>query len=83
MRLSPGPDIASRLVIGIGNPSRGDDATELLRPLVERFLAQTGPRVFVGADQFIYYIKGNPKAVVAPDSPSNGCRRWTCPASSC
>jgi hypothetical protein len=22
---------------------------------------------FVGADQFIYYIKGNPKAVVAPD----------------
>jgi hypothetical protein len=41
--------------------------TELLRPLLARFLAEIGPRVFVGADQFIYYIKGNPKAVVAPD----------------
>ncbi len=26
MRLSPGPGIAPRLIIGIGNPSRGDDA---------------------------------------------------------
>ena len=26
MRLKPGPEIASRLIIGIGNPSRGDDA---------------------------------------------------------
>lgn len=43
--------------------------TELFRPLLARFLAeaQRGPRPFVGADQFIYYIKGNPKAVVAPD----------------
>jgi hypothetical protein len=41
--------------------------TELLRPLLARFLAETGPRVFVGADTFIYYIQGNPKAVVAPD----------------
>lgn len=43
--------------------------TELLRPLLARFLAEAtrGARPFVGADQFIYYIKGNPKAVVAPD----------------
>ena len=26
MRLNPGPGIAPRLIIGIGNPSRGDDA---------------------------------------------------------
>lgn len=41
--------------------------TELLRPLLARFLAERGSPLFVGADQFIYYIKGNPKAVVAPD----------------
>ena len=41
--------------------------TELLRPLLARFLADQGVLAFVGADQFIYYIKGNPKAVVAPD----------------
>lgn len=26
MRLNPGPGVAPRLIIGIGNPSRGDDA---------------------------------------------------------
>lgn len=41
--------------------------TELLRPLLARFLAGQGRPLFVGANQFIYYIKGNPKAVVAPD----------------
>lgn len=41
--------------------------TELLRPLLARFLAERGIQAFVGADQFIYWIKGNPKAVVAPD----------------
>ncbi|MDC3962691.1 Uma2 family endonuclease [Polyangium jinanense] len=41
--------------------------TELLRPLIARFLAERGIQAFVGADQFIYWIKGNPKAVVAPD----------------
>ena len=41
--------------------------TELLRPLLARFLAVQGVRAFVGADQFIYWIKGNPKAVAAPD----------------
>jgi hypothetical protein len=41
--------------------------TELLRPLLARFLAEQGRPTFVGADTFIYYIKGNPKACVAPD----------------
>jgi Uma2 family endonuclease len=40
---------------------------ELLRPLLARFLAERGVRAFVGSDQFIYWIKGNPKAVTAPD----------------
>ncbi|MDI1448404.1 Uma2 family endonuclease [Polyangium sp. 6x1] len=40
---------------------------ELLRPLLARFLATQGVRAFVGADQFIYWLKGNPKAVAAPD----------------
>lgn len=57
--------------------------TELLRPLLARFLADQGVLAFVGADQFIYYIKGNPKAVVAPDvyvlpgvNPSAAPRCW-------
>ncbi|WP_136971133.1 Uma2 family endonuclease [Polyangium sorediatum] len=41
--------------------------TELLRPLIARFLAERCIQAFVGADQFIYWIKGNAKAVVAPD----------------
>ncbi len=41
--------------------------TELLRPLLARFLAERHVRCFVGADQFFYYVKGKPKAVVAPD----------------
>jgi hypothetical protein len=41
--------------------------TELLRPLLARFLAEQGVLAFVGTDQFIYYIQGNPKCVVAPD----------------
>ncbi|UQA59636.1 Uma2 family endonuclease [Polyangium aurulentum] len=41
--------------------------TELLRPLLERYLAAHGIQAFVGADQFIYWEKGNPRATVAPD----------------
>jgi Uma2 family endonuclease len=41
--------------------------TELLRPLLERYLAAQGIPAFVGADQFIYWEKGNPRATVAPD----------------
>lgn len=45
---------------------------ELLRPLVERWLAHSGSSEsshasFVGADQFIYYRQYDPKRSVAPD----------------
>ena len=45
---------------------------ELLRPLVERWLARSGSSGasqawFVGADQFIYYRQYDPKRSVAPD----------------
>jgi hypothetical protein len=40
---------------------------ELLRPLVERWLAVNGKPTFVGADQFIYYKRFHPQKVVAPD----------------
>ena len=41
--------------------------TELLRPLLARFLAEQGIPAFVGADQFIYWAKGDPRACVAPE----------------
>jgi hypothetical protein len=55
-----------------GHDDMGESAlqrlmTELLRPLLARFLAEQGVIAFVGADQFIYYIQGNPKCVVVPD----------------
>jgi hypothetical protein len=40
---------------------------ELLRPLVERWLASRGEIAFVGADQFIYYERFDSTARVAPD----------------
>jgi len=40
---------------------------ELLRPLLERWLALSGKPTFVGADQFIYYEQFHPNKVVAPD----------------
>jgi hydrogenase maturation protease len=43
VRLNPGPGIAPRLVIGIGNPSRGDDAIGLLT--IERLQALALPGV--------------------------------------
>jgi Uma2 family endonuclease len=43
------------------------DITELLRPLLVRYLADKGVKAYVGADQFIYWVKGNPTAVVSPD----------------
>jgi Uma2 family endonuclease len=41
--------------------------TELLRPLLARFLAERGERAFVGADQFIYWQPHAPTKCVAPD----------------
>lgn len=56
---------------------------ELLRPLIERWFAEQGKPRFVGADQFIYYKRGNPSKVVAPDiydlpgvPPGERVRSW-------
>jgi hypothetical protein len=43
------------------------DITELLRPLLVRFLAERDIKAYVGADQYIYWTRGNNRAVVAPD----------------
>ncbi|HET9959615.1 MAG TPA: Uma2 family endonuclease [Polyangiaceae bacterium] len=40
---------------------------ESLRPLVERWLAERGEVALVGADQFIYFEKGQPGVRVSPD----------------
>lgn len=40
---------------------------ELLRPLLERWLAERGVRAFVGADQFIYWVQFAPRTTIAPD----------------
>jgi hypothetical protein len=40
---------------------------ELLRPLVDRYLARQGKSAHVGADQFIYWEEGNPTCRLAPD----------------
>lgn len=40
---------------------------ELLRPLVERYLAARGVRAHVGSDQFIYWAQYEPTKCVAPD----------------
>jgi Uma2 family endonuclease len=38
-----------------------------LTPLLEDFLAAQGRQVMVGADQFFYYRRGDPRANVSPD----------------
>ena len=50
----------------------GEDAlqrfiAELLRPLIATWLATSGRRSFVGADQFLYFVEGDPRQRVAPD----------------
>lgn len=56
---------------------------ELLRPLIERFLLAKKKPAFVGADQFIYYRKHDPRGRVAPDvyvlagvRPGRRIRTW-------
>jgi hypothetical protein len=41
--------------------------SELLRPLIERYLRELGVRAFVGADQFFYYNQDDITQRVAPD----------------
>lgn len=50
-----GEDLLQRLIV------------ELLRPLIERWLADRGVEALVGADQFIYYRQHEPTARYAPD----------------
>ena len=50
----------------------GEDAlqrfiAELLRPLIAAWLLAQGKRVFVGADQFVYIVEGDPTQRIAPD----------------
>lgn len=41
--------------------------TELLRPLIARYLALEHVKAFVGADQFIYWVQHAPTICVSPD----------------
>ena len=51
----------------VGEGSLQTFIAELLRPMIERYLAERGTPTFVGADQFIYYEQHNSKKCVAPD----------------
>lgn len=72
----------------------GEDAlqrfiAELLRPLIAAWLISQGKRRFVGADQFIYLVEGDPTQRIAPDvyvlpKVDPGCapscwKRWEIP----
>jgi Uma2 family endonuclease len=57
--------------------------TELLRPLLERYLGEHGVKAFVGADQFIYWKQHDAHRRVAPDvyvlpgvAPGTHVRSW-------
>jgi hypothetical protein len=57
--------------------------TELLRPLIQRWFDVRGERVFVGADQFIYFRQFDPHCRVSPDvyvlpgvAPDTHVRSW-------
>lgn len=50
-----GEDLLQRLIM------------ELLRPLVEQWLTESGRRALVGADQFIYWEQFNARKSVSPD----------------
>lgn len=41
--------------------------SELLRPLIERYLRERGVKAFVGADQFFYYDEADFALRIAPD----------------
>ncbi len=51
----------------VGQDSLQVAILELLRPLIERWFLLLGKPTFVGADQFIYWKRGYPSKVVAPD----------------
>jgi Uma2 family endonuclease len=56
---------------------------ELLRPMIERWLADRAGPTFVGANQFIYWVQYEPTRAVAPDvyvlpgvSPDVAVKAW-------
>jgi Uma2 family endonuclease len=51
----------------VGESSLQRFIVELLRPMIERWLADRGEPTFVGADQFVYYEQFDPKQCVSPD----------------
>lgn len=84
---SPALDVDDRTVYPVAERV-GEDIlqrwiVELLRPLVERWLAEQGKIGFVGADQFLYFEQYNPEKRVAPDiyvlpgiAPDTHVRSW-------
>lgn len=51
----------------VGEGSLQRFISELLRPLIERWLAEKGRPAFVGADQYFYWKQFDPQECVAPD----------------
>ena len=56
---------------------------ELLRPLLERWLAEKGRPMFVGGNNFIYFVEGDPTHRIGPDvyvlphvDPASAPRSW-------
>lgn len=67
----------------VGEESLQRFICELLRPLIERWLAERGVLAFTGADQFVYYRQHDPHRRVAPDvyvlpgvRPGRRIRSW-------
>lgn len=74
MRRSPVERPAPRLVIGIGNPSRGDDALGPL--LIERLAVWVGPEVELLTDfqlqvEYVLDIEGRQEVIIA-DAAASG-----------
>jgi hypothetical protein len=70
LKISPEPD--DDPVFYPEEEKLGEDVVQFLvaeafRPLLQRYLDELGVRAFVGADQLIYYIQGDPTACVSPD----------------
>src|SRR5262245_12844801 len=61
------PALAYPEADGMGEGELQRLITELLRPLIARFLAERGVVAHAGADQFVYWRKGRPTSRVAPD----------------
>jgi Uma2 family endonuclease len=70
LKISPEPD--DDPVFYPEEEKLGEDVIQSLvagafQPLLQRYLDEHGIRAFVGADQLIYYIQGDPSACVSPD----------------